>query len=73
MVVQRSQYLYKPNTKQYVPLIFLILVEYLGYMGIVGTIKEIGRNNLEGFIFLLIISSIPITLTVLSLNLCIFS
>jgi len=47
-VIQRSYYLYNPNTKQYVPLIFSILVGYLGYMGLVGVIKEIGRNNLEG-------------------------
>lgn len=50
--VQRSYYLYKPNTKQYFPLIFSILVGYLGYMGLLGVIKEIGRNNLEGFILL---------------------
>lgn len=52
--VQRSYYLYNPNTKQYVPLIFSVLIGYLGYMGLVGVIKEIGRNNLEGFILLLV-------------------
>ena len=46
-VIQRSYYLYKPNTKQHVPLIFSVLIGYLGYMGLVGVIKEIGRNNLE--------------------------
>ena len=69
--VQRSYYLYKPNTKQYFPLIFSILVGYLGYMGLLGVIKEIGRNNLEGFILLSVFSGIPITFTVLFLsNLC---
>ena len=51
-VIQRSYYLYNPNTKQYVPLIFSVLIGYLGYMGLAGVIKEIGRNNLEGFILL---------------------
>lgn len=66
--VQRSYYLYKPNTKQYFPLIFSILVGYLGYMGLLGVIKEIGRNNLEGLILLSVFSGIPITFTVLFLR-----
>lgn len=67
-VVQRAYYLYKPNTKQYVPLIFSVLVGYLGYMGLAETIKEIGRNNLEGFILLSIFSGILTTFTVLFLR-----
>ena len=67
-VVQRSYYLYKPNTKQYFPLIFSVMIGYLGYMGLVGVIKEIGRNNLEGLILLSVFSGIPITFTVLFLR-----
>jgi hypothetical protein len=50
-VVQHSYYLYNPNTKQYVPLIFYVLIGYLGYIGL-GGVKEIGGNSLEGFILL---------------------
>ena len=66
--VQRSYYLYKPNTKQYVPLIFSVLIGYLGYMGLVGVIKEVGRNNLEGFILLSVFSGMPIIFTFLFLR-----
>ena len=66
-VIQRSYSLYNPNTKQYVPLMFSVLIGYLGYMGLLGVIKEIGRNNLEGFILLSVFSGIPITFTVLFL------
>jgi len=65
--VQRSYYLYKPNTKQYFPLIFSVLIGYLGYIGL-GGVKEIGGNSLEGFILLSVFSSIPITFTVLFLR-----
>lgn len=67
-VVQYSYYLYDPNAKQYVPLIFYVLIGYLGYIGLGGGIKEIGGNSLEGFILLSVFSGIPITFTVIFLR-----
>ena len=39
-VVQYSYYLYDPNTKQYVPLIFYVLIGYLGYIGLGGGVLK---------------------------------